>query len=61
MRQKVFVVRGAPMENKYRLTQEQIEAIERVVNRGDRVEIVPVRDGLKIMKVRRETIKKEYN
>lgn len=45
------------MKQEYKLTPEQIESIERVVNKGDRVEIIPVRDGLKIMKVRRETIK----
>lgn len=44
------------MKQEYKLTPEQIESIERVVNKGDRVEIIPVRDGLKIMKVRRETI-----
>lgn len=44
------------MKQEYKLTPDQVEAIERVVNKGDRVEIIPVRDGLKIMKVRRETI-----
>lgn len=44
------------MKQEYKLTPEQVKAIELVVNKGDRVEIIPVRDGLKIMKVRRETI-----
>lgn len=44
------------MKQEYKLTPEQVNAIESVVNKGDRVEIIPVRDGLKIMKVRRETI-----
>lgn len=41
----------------YRLSPEQIAAIERVVNKGDRAEVVPVKDGLKILRTRREEIK----
>lgn len=37
-----------------KLTKEQIEAIERVVNRGHRAEVVPVKDGLKILRVVRQ-------
>ncbi len=39
---------------KYKLTEKQIESIERVVNRGQRAEIVPVKDGLKILRVVRQ-------
>ncbi|MBR0161945.1 MAG: hypothetical protein IJQ02_11780 [Oscillospiraceae bacterium] len=42
----------------YRLTREQIGAIERAVNRGDRAEVVPLKDGkIKILRVRREEAK----
>lgn len=41
----------------YKLTPEQISAIESVVNRGDRVEIVPVKEGFKILKVQRGEVK----
>ena len=41
----------------YKLTHEQILTIEAVVNRGDRVEVVPVKDGLKILRTRRELAK----
>lgn len=39
---------------KYKLTQEQIEAIERITNRGQRAEVVPVKDGLKVLRVVRQ-------
>lgn len=41
-------------EIKHKLTQEQIEAIERIANRGQRAEVVPVKDGLKILRVVRQ-------
>ena len=41
----------------YRLTEAQIRAIESVVAMGDRAEVVPVKDGLKILRTRREEIK----
>lgn len=39
---------------KYKLTQEQIEAIERITNRGQRAEVVPVKDSLKVLRVVRQ-------
>lgn len=44
-------------KKKYHLTRQQIEAIEKIANGGDRAEIIPVKDGLKIMRVRREEAK----
>ena len=41
----------------YRLTDEQIAAIEAVVRKGDRAEVVTVKDGLKILRAHREEIK----
>ena len=38
----------------HKLTKEQITIIERVVNRGQRAEVVPVKDGLKILRVVRQ-------
>lgn len=40
-----------------KLSEQQILLIERIVNKGDRVEVVPVKDGLKILHVRREEAK----
>jgi hypothetical protein len=39
------------------LTPEQIKAIERVISQGDRVEIVPNKDGAKLLKIKREEVK----
>ena len=41
----------------YRLTQAQIRAIEASLAKGDRAEVVPVKDGIKILRVRREEVK----
>lgn len=40
-----------------KLTKENIKDIEMVVSKGERVEIIPVKDGVRIVKVKRETIK----
>lgn len=34
-----------------------LEAIEAILRKGDRVEIIPVKDGVKIIRVRREVVK----
>ena len=41
-----------------RIDEKTIKAIEEVIAKGDRVEIIPVKDGYKIMRVKREEIKK---
>jgi hypothetical protein len=41
----------------YTLTPVHIKLIECVLMQGSRVEIIPVKDGIKIMKVERRTIK----
>lgn len=40
-----------------KLTPGQIKAIETMINRGDRVEVVPVKEGIKLLHVRREELK----
>ena len=42
-----------------KLSLEEISKIERTVSRGDRVEIIPVRDGIKILRIRREEIQEK--
>lgn len=50
--------REGPMERRQiRLTPEEVRAIESVLSREDRVEVIPVRDGVKIVHIRRETVK----
>ena len=44
------------MKNPVKLERPQIEAIERTLTHGERVELIPVKDGVKVVRVRRETI-----
>ena len=42
------------------LTTEDISAIEKALDRGERVELIPVREGVKILRIRREELKIKY-
>lgn len=44
-------------DRELRLTESQIDAIEHTINSGYRVEVIPVRDGVKIVRQRRDEIK----
>lgn len=39
------------------LKPEQIKAAEAVLAKGDRVELIPVKDGVKVIQVQRKEIK----
>ena len=39
------------------MTPEIIRAIESILARGDRVELIPVKDGVRVVRVKRETVK----
>lgn len=39
------------------LKPEQIKAIEAVLAKGDRVELIPVKDGIKIIHIKREDVR----
>lgn len=41
------------------LTPKQIEAVEAVLRKGDRAELIPVKDGVKIIHIRREEVRAE--
>lgn len=43
------------------LTHDHIKAAENVLSKGDRVELIPVKDGVKVIRVRREEIKIELD
>lgn len=45
------------MAQTVQLTPAQIAAIERTLTAGDRVELVPVKDGAKMLQVKRKEIK----
>ena len=39
------------------MTSKNIQDIEAVLSKGDRVELIPTKDGIKIVRIRREPIK----
>lgn len=41
----------------WKIDYKQLEAIEKALAKGDRVEIVPVKDGVVINRIRREKIR----
>lgn len=41
------------------IDEKTIKAAESVLARGERVELIPVKDGVKVMRVRREEVKDE--
>lgn len=43
--------------NKYNLSPAQIEQIQKALEKGDRVELIPKKDGVKILSVHRDEIK----
>ena len=43
-------------ESKLVLTENQVKAIEEILRKGERAEIIPVKDGIKILRV----VRKEY-
>lgn len=42
-----------------KLTEKQIEMIEKVTTEGDRVEVIPSPEGLRLLRTRRKEIKVE--
>jgi hypothetical protein len=43
--------------SKYTLSPEQVEKIKQVLEKGDRVELIPGKDGVKIVQESRKEIK----
>lgn len=41
-----------------RIDATTIKAIESVLSKGDRVEVIPVKDGVKVMRIKRVEVKK---
>ncbi len=39
------------------LTSNEIQAAETILAKGDRVELIPLKDGVKVIRVRREEVK----
>ena len=40
------------------IDEKTVKAAESILSKGDRVELIPVKDGVKVMRVRREEVKK---
>lgn len=43
------------------MDEKSIAIIKSILDKGDRVEIIPVKDGVKIMRIRRQEIKAKEN
>ena len=41
------------------MDDKTIKAAESVLSRGERVELIPVKDGVKVVRVRREEVKEK--
>lgn len=39
------------------MSEKTIKAIEAILAQGDRVELIPVKDGVKVIHIKRETVK----
>lgn len=39
------------------LTNDVLKQIERILTKGDRVELIPVKNGVRVVKVKRETVR----
>jgi len=39
------------------MTDKTIKAIEAILAKGDRVELIPTRDGVKVVHIKRENVK----
>lgn len=41
------------------LTENDIKSAEAILAKGDRVELIPVKDGVKVIQIRREELKQK--
>lgn len=39
------------------MDEKQIKAIEAILAKGDRIELIPVKDGVKIIHIKREEVR----
>lgn len=43
--------------SKTQIDYATVKAIESVLAKGDRVEVIPVKDGVKVLRIKREVVK----
>ena len=48
------------MKNPVKLSDKEIKAIEATLAKGERVEIIPVKGGVKVVRVKREEVRNEH-
>ncbi len=48
-------------KDKYKLTDEQVKQIQAVLCKGERVELIPQKDAIKLLRVRRQEVKSDKN
>lgn len=41
------------------MDEKTIKAVETILSRGNRVELIPVKDGVKVVRVRRDEVKQK--
>lgn len=41
------------------IDEKIVQSIERILQNGDRVELIPVKDGVKVVRVRRQEVKQK--
>lgn len=46
-------------DSQYDLTAEQLKTIHETLQKGDRVELIPLKDKIKVIRVKREEVKAE--
>lgn len=47
------------MQQKQLLTEKDIKSVETILAKGNRVELIPVKNGVKVIKIERENVKNE--
>ena len=43
------------------MTDKTIKAIEAILAKGDRVELIPTKDGVEVIHIKRKRVKSEYH
>lgn len=38
------------------MKEEVVRLVEKILARGERVELIPIKDGVKVVRIRRETV-----
>ena len=47
--------------DKVYLSMSVVSAIEEILSKGDRVELIPVKDGVRVIQVQRKEVKEVYS